>query len=94
MRRLAFACLFVLAGCGTTGQQSVLAACATADATLRSLTVAKAQGKLTPEQIQRIDGAVMVIDPICSAETPPETEVALRSIEMQLLVMQGVKGVQ
>jgi hypothetical protein len=91
MRLISLLAVLVLAGCLTTGSQQLVVACRTAASTLVSLTVLKAQGKLSPTQIAAIDGAVVTIDPLCGSDTPPDVKTALATVERQLFIMNGIK---
>jgi hypothetical protein len=42
--------------------------------------MAKAQGELTPIQIETVDAAIAAIDPVCGADTPPNTAQALNAV--------------
>ncbi len=68
--------------------------CATASSAVALLTVQKAQGKLTLNQINLVNTAVDVIDPVCDVEVRPSSTDAIEAVEHGLLILQGVKGVQ
>jgi len=95
--------VLALGGCDTTGSSVLFgkdspivvdSLCATSSSVLTLLTVQKAQGKLTPDQINLVNTAVDVIDPICNAEVRPSNADAIAAVEHGLLILQGVKGVQ
>ncbi len=100
LRLPALLLVLVLAGCpGLTfgGKDSPIivdSLCATSSAALTVLTVQKANGALSAEQIVLIDSAVDVIDPICNAPSRPSSADAIERVEHGLLILQGVKGVQ
>lgn len=69
-------------------------ACNTASAVVKVLTVQKAQGKLSDQQIVDVTKAVNIVDPICGAETRPTDVEALAKLDNALLTLQGVEGVE
>ena len=88
----------VLAFFATTGMTcsqdnaglGVMTACSSATSGLKMLTAMKAQGKLSPINIARVDMAVNAIDPICGSATIPDPQMALTTLETQLLILNGV----
>lgn len=102
MRRLAFAFLFVLAGCGTTGLTPEAALEANMAASCKAFTAALAtantfDARMTAEQIQQVGQAVNVIQPACHAFRNGEmaTEATLQSVRDELrrivLINEGMK---
>lgn len=55
----------------TDPRVAVKQACSTYASSLRVLSAARAQGKLTPEQIMQVNTANSMVVPICTAPEPP-----------------------
>lgn len=75
IRALTFLALLTLSACQSMGfdtpSQQIAAGCATASATLKTLTLANQAGELTYDQQSAVLNAVGYITPICSAPEPP-----------------------
>lgn len=85
--------LVVFLGGSTCSQDPGLAlmnGCAASESGIKMVTALKAQGKLSPEQITRIDFAVTSLTPICGGEAIVNPAAALSILENQLLVLNGV----
>ena len=95
MRQIAFAFVLLLGGCLVTGDHPIIvdSLCATSSSALTVLTVQKAKGELNASQIELVDQAVAIIDPVCGAPSRPSDLAAIESLENALLILQGVKGV-
>ena len=84
-----FLSLSVLA-CAQDVALQIMRSCAMATSGLKMATALKAQGKLSPVQIAQVDEFVLVVDPICGSEAIVNPDIALMSLEQQLLVLNGV----
>lgn len=65
---------------GTTAT-AISEGCATASAAIKSLTVVEQAGKLTPDDVQGVNAALAIVNPLCEASAPPDaTQVTLDAI--------------
>lgn len=86
MRNIFLVAILGIAACGptVTRQDSDEAAkngCASASAALKVLTVARANHKLSPEQIAQVDAAKAKTDAICKhAPYPTLTELEMKAV--------------
>lgn len=71
------ALLLTAASCATgptAPRIAVKQACSTYASSLRVLSAARAQGKLTPEQVMQVNTANSMVVPICTAPEPPTAD--------------------
>lgn len=90
---VASVCLITVAGCASLGiqtsSQKIAVSCATASATVKSLTVVQQAGLVSHADDQGIEAALSVINPICEAPTQPtysSVEVSAVNTALQELV--------
>ena len=93
---LVVSAVLLLVGCdpnkprAVTAYQTVGSACVVATGSLRTLTPYRSMGKLSAEQVSAIDAAAEIINPICGAGDIPSYEVALESLNSQVLVLDQI----
>lgn len=91
------ALLLTAASCATGPTDPRIAvkqACSTYASSLRVLSAARAQGKLTPEQVMQVNTANSVVVPICTAPEPPtDAEGTLEGLNAMLEQMIFTTGV-
>lgn len=88
------ACASLGSGTATAGNtQTVATTCASAAATVKSLTVVKQAGYLTAPDVAAVNAALAVVTPICSAPVQPTytdaATLALTGAAAQLLTLEG-----
>ena len=72
LRHFSFVLVFVgLAACQSTPSQDVAYSCIGMTGTLRVLTLARAQGKLSDSTVSDVNKAIAIVDPYCSSPNPP-----------------------
>lgn len=77
---LVIAISLAVTACACFGQAAkvnpVATACASSSVAIKSITVAKSAGTLTPQQIERVDKALAVVAPVCLAPSQPTADSA------------------
>jgi len=83
-------------GQSLTPRQQLLATCDAYSSTLTTLASLRASGKLTEDQIQSVNNARRVLNPICQDGRPldgttEQIKAALRRVEAELFRLQNIR---
>lgn len=91
--------MVTIAACGTTSPtpaqvgQGATFLCTAAARSLQDLAVARKAGKLSASQIQNVHDAEALIDPICTAATPPvDAAAAATDLAMGLMDLASLQA--
>lgn len=85
----------LLVGCAGTAETRVTNAlgvlCDTYATTLDELTPLKAEGKLSAGQVEKVDTANELIDPVCSQDSIVDPEEGVKAVRSALATLTSIK---